>query len=420
MKRKNKQGRKLSPLSPEVEAFVREAEENAQSLSKNPAPLIQRLRSLSPGDQENFFFHLLTEGGEPSLLLVEAMRGRGENLDVALAASLGRWVSPRAAALLHVMASTAPPKALAKTIRKAIFRLQSKGLPVEEVGDASPAVFHTPQPATPEGFLSSIDGRGSRMVWLTKPRLPQGLVAVHALISDLEGLVDFSGFETTRKRFQEYLNQFRGQALWEIVGADPEYCHGLIVEASAINQEKGQSLSQEFLQWQPALGPSPSLPLKPLIYQTFSEEEAKSRLDLLERSASLFKLHSFQFWFLDEKELQKYIVQVREAAGSRLVLTPLQQESRLTDIYRQAIQELFDESGRLRYRRRLEEMAYFLWKKGEENAAQACLAAAVRMEEGSGILAPHPFLLELVRRSITALLEEEKKKEKEPTLIVGP
>lgn len=420
MNPKNKPGKKkLSFLFPKVEAYVREAQENPQSLSKDPGPLIQKLRFLSSEELEIFFLHLFKEGNEQILLLVEAIRGKEEKLDLALAESLGHWVSPRATILLHAMASAGSSKAIVKSIRKSIFRLKSKGLPVEEVGDRSPAVYHPPPPAASEGFLSSIDGGGNRMVWLVRPHLPQGVVAVHALVSDLEGIVDFDGFETSRKRFHEYLAQFLKEVPWEIVETDPDYCHGLIVEASEIGQKQGKSSSAEFLKWQPRMGSSRKLPLKPLIYQTLGEEEIKSRLDLLERSASLFQIHSFQSWFLEEKESQKYLALVQEAGSSRLVLTPYQKESRLMDIYRQAIHDLFDESRRLLYRRRLEEMAYLLWKKGQENEARISLAAAVGMEVGSGILAPHPFLLELVKRSLTALLEkEEKKKEREPELIV--
>ena len=91
------------------------------------------------------------------------------------------------------------------------------------------------------------------------------------------------------------------------------------------------------------------------------------------------------------------------------------------DIYRQAVEELFDKPRRALFRRRLEEMAYVLWKTGKQNEAQMALAAASGMESEGGILSIHPFLLELVKRSLTARLEEEaKKKEKESDLLIKP
>ena len=91
------------------------------------------------------------------------------------------------------------------------------------------------------------------------------------------------------------------------------------------------------------------------------------------------------------------------------------------EIYQQAVHELFGGPRRVLYRRRLEEMAYILWKKGQENEARVSMAAAAGMEKESGILAPHPFLMELVKRSLSSQLEQEKeKKEQDPGFIIKP
>jgi hypothetical protein len=169
------------------------------------------------------------------------------------------------------------------------------------------------------------------------------------------------------------------------------------------------------------MGSSPSLPLRPLIYRYQEEEEIKSRPELLDRSASLFKLSPFNAWSLEEGESQKYLALLKEASASRLVLAPHQKEGRLVEIYQQAVHDLFDGPRRLLYRRRLEEMAYILWKNGQEDEARVALAAAAGMERESGILAPHPFLMELVKRSFSSQLGEEKeKKEQEPGFIIRP
>jgi hypothetical protein len=169
------------------------------------------------------------------------------------------------------------------------------------------------------------------------------------------------------------------------------------------------------------MGTPPEVPLKPLIYLHLLEEESKVRSDLLDRSASLFEVPSFQTWLLEEGETQKYLTLLKEASESRIVLTPYQKEGRVMDIYRQAVEELFDKPRRSLFRRRLEEMAYVLWKTGKQNEAQMALAAGLGMESEGGILSLHPFLLELVKRSLTARLEEEaKKKEKESDLLIKP
>jgi hypothetical protein len=68
-------------------------------------------------------------------------------------------------------------------------------------------------------------------------------------------------------------------------------------------------------------------------------------------------------------------------------------------------------------------MAYVLWKKADENGARICLAAALALGADDPVLSPHPFLLELVKRTVFFLQEEErreKEKEKGGGLIIQP
>jgi len=405
----------------EIEALVKEAGQNLRVWYQDPTPLLQRLQSFPLERQEDFFLSLLKEEGEDFLPLVKAIMGQEEKMDLAMAQALGRWNSARAADWLHQLASSVSSRAVIKAIRKSIFRLRSQGWPMKDIGDSAPSVYRPLPPSPAEGFLSSIDSAGTRMVWLSRPQPLQGVFAFHALISDLQGIIDFNGFETSGKKFHEYLKEYRVAVPYEIVEADPQYCHGLIIEAAAINQGKGQAAPEGFPKWRPLLGIPPELPLRPLIYSHFSEEELKTRSDLLDRSGSLFELSTFQAWLLEEEEMQKYLILLKEASQSRLVLTPYQKEGRVLEIYRQAVEELFDKSRRALFRRRLEEMAYILWKNGKQDEAQMTLAAALGIESEGGIFFLHPFLLEMVKRSLTARLEEEaQKKEKESDLLIKP
>jgi hypothetical protein len=114
---------------------------------------------------------------------------------------------------------------------------------------------------------------------------------------------------------------------------------------------------------------------------------------------------------------------LEDAANSRIILAPHQQEGRFFEIYRQTVRELFDEKRRLLFRRRLEEMAYVLWKKRDEAGAKISVAAGLGLTAEDKLLFPHPFLIELVKRTVLALREEarrEKEKEKAGGLIIQP
>ena len=421
-KKEHPQGKEKSRPSSEGDAFLQEAEAHFAAWLEDPAPALSMIRSLSSEEQERVFLSLIKTKGEDIYPFFEALIGQEEKTDLALTNTLSRWISPEAGILLHRLAAKNSSKAVSKNIRKAIFRLKSQGLEVAEIGDPSPRIFRPPQPVPSEGFLSSLDLTGNRMIWLLRPQPPQGALAFQALVSDLQGMIDFQGFETSRKKFHEYLEAFRKEAPWEIVEAAPDYCLGLLIEAAEISQAQAQTPPGDFLKWRALMGTPPPTPLKPLIYLHLKEEEWKTRSDLLDRSGFLFQIPSFRNWFLEKEETKKYVTLLKEAAESRLVLTPYQKEARVMEIYLQAIDEVFDLKRRILYRRRMEEMSYVLWKTGNETDAQISLVAALSMESEGGVLSAHPFLLELVKRSLTAQLEEEaqQNKQKESDLLINP
>jgi len=213
-------------ISRRIQDLTEEIENRLPSSLQDPGPLRQTLTSFSAEELEELFLALLKKGNEQILPLLQTFLGQEEKVDLALARTLGRWNSPQGSALLHPLASSTSSKKVMKSIRRSIFQLRSQGWEVKDIEDSSPSVYRPPQPASPEGFLSFLDPAGTRLVWLLRPQPAQGALAFHGLISDLQGIIDFNGFETSRNKFHEYLKEFQKGVPWEIVEADPEYCHG--------------------------------------------------------------------------------------------------------------------------------------------------------------------------------------------------
>jgi hypothetical protein len=415
--------RKRATLSPERESLAIDLLNNPAAWLPQIPALTSKLRSFPAGELETFYQYLLDQGEEPLLPLFEAFAGKDEVLDQSLARGLGSGNSPLTSAFLNRWAARNPSKNLSKEIRKSLFRLKSKGVPVGESEDSSLGVFRVPRSSSAEGYLSAIDATGSRLVWIGRPQSPQGVFTISSLISDTEGILDFQAFESSRKKFHEYMDQMQKDLAWKLVKADSMYCAGLIQEAHAIHIQKGKTPHPEYLKCRILLEASPPLPLRPLIYQHLAEEEIKPHSDLSDRSPSLFQTPFFEMWYLGKEEMQRYADLLEEASRSRIILAPHQKEGRFFELYHQAVRELFDEKRRRLFRRRLEEMAYLLWQEGAQMEARISLAAALEMAAENKVLSPHPFLLELVKRSLIALMDEtreEKQKEKQGGLIIHP
>ena len=69
-------------------------------------------------------------------------------------------------------------------------------------------------------------------------------------------------------------------------------------------------------------------------------------------------------------------------------------------VLERAARDIFDSRTRRLYKRRFEEIAALLLIKQRGDEAKIVLAAALAFDQESPLLPPHPFALELVKRSI--------------------
>ena len=171
----------------------------------------------------------------------------------------------------------------------------------------------------------------------------------------------------------------------------------------ALNAESGFAVPLEYRHWQDVIG-TPSEPYeRPLAYAEVSRFEVKMRPDLLEHSTDLFEEEEIEYWVLGYRDVQKYAVELRRAATSRLVLTPESDEQRAERVLTQAIREVFTAPQRRGLQRRLEETAYIFLRTERPQAAKLAIAAAVEIADSDPVLLPrNPFVRLLMQRSISA------------------
>jgi hypothetical protein len=160
---------------------------------------------------------------------------------------------------------------------------------------------------------------------------------------------------------------------------------------------------------------------RPLIYSCIEENEIEEGERILSRGRDLLQKDIFYGWMIEEEEIRPYADEVWEAEQSKIVLNQAQKEARFQEIYQRALSTLFPEEKRSLYQRRMEEVAYLLFKLGREEEARISLAVTLDLQKPANLLQPNPFLFQLVVKSIFTLLAEAyEKKSKEVSLIVKP
>jgi hypothetical protein len=342
---------------------------------------------------------------------------------IPLIEGLGRIPTLFTAQLLQKMMDSTKEKGVIKAIKRTQFKLRQKGVRWETKTKQEKSVLHLPKPGEPQGYLGGMDATGSRIIMVARPRPVGGVRVYFSIINDLEGIQRFELNNLTKKGFREFVKSSLSSVEFPVVEAPGEYCLHLMKEASEISDRLSISLPQGYkdaenevqdIKWNGSI---------PLIYQFIKEGEVKDQVRLLKESGKLHRIPPFSLWFLNPEEVRKYAEAIKKAEESRIVLTPDQKDARLTSIYMEALQEIFPEGKRLLWKRRLEEMAYILWKLGKERDAKKALSAAVDLKNPFATIEPNPFVWNLLIKSIYGLMEpfyKEREKEKEASLIVTP
>jgi hypothetical protein len=256
---------------------------------------------------------------------------------------------------------------------------------------------------------------------LAIPHSGRGGTVMEGVISDTLGLVDFSGEEMTRKGVRIFLEQIKKNSPFPLVEMEASYVGFLFAQAYRSTLERKEVVPHDYLRFKGEIEDMKKEYEKPLIYSYLASDEAAGEDRRLGRGGDLLKLDLFSGWRIDEDLVGRYADEVREAEESKIVLHPTQKEARIQGIYQKALSELFSGERRFLYKRRLDEMAYVLFKLGKEEEARISLAVALDLEKPLNLIQPNPFLFQLVVKSIfTLLAEADEKRAKEPSLIVKP
>ena len=324
--------------------------------------------------------------------------------------------------LLHRMFKATQDKRVRKIIKRSLYRLKSKGVVVEEISsDEVKPVLRPFQEGAKEGFASGIDFLGHRLLWLIIPRPGRGLTVNHGIVSDREGIINFSQEEMTRKGFRTFFKEVKEKNTFPIVEIEPSYVACLFVQAHQLSLEKKGASPQGYIQAKSEIERIKKDYTKPLVYSYLQADDMAGADRLLRKGADLLQTDLFSSWRIEEGEIRPYADEVWEAEESKIVLNPGQKEVRLQGIYQKALTELFSGERKFLYQRRLEEMAYILLKLGREEEAKISLAVAKDLEKPLNPIQPNPFLFQLVTKSIFGLLAEaHEKKSKEVSLIAKP
>jgi hypothetical protein len=360
---------------------------------------------------------------EEILQFLESLFGKDPEFDEHLAESLATVSDAKAARTLQSMLKVSKEKKVQKMIKRSLYRLRSKGFSIEETPlNREGSILRPIQVEPPKGMGGGFDSAGQRFLLLVIPHSGRGGTVVQGVISDTLGLVDFSGEEMTRKGVRVFLEEIQKKIPFPLVEMEASYVGFLFAQAYHRSMlEREEAVPQDYLRLKGEIEGVKKEYERPLIYSYLPPDEVAGEDRWLGRAGDLLKVDLFSGWRIEEDLIRRYVDEIREAEESKIVLHPTQKETRVQGIYQKALSDLFSGERRFLYRRRMEEMAYVLFRLGKEEEARLSLAVALDLEKPLNSIQPNPFLLQLIVKSIMTLLAEaNEKRAKEPSLIIKP
>jgi hypothetical protein len=359
--------------------------------------------------------------------LEELERGLAAGADAALCVAevLGSRPADESAALLRKIESGAgSDKELRREARRSLYRLAQKGIAgaEREKQPAAPPVVSAPAAPQPEGALSFPDPAGSRLVWLVKSRVAGGVLHVAAVVNEPGGLEGLAAAERSRRELRALRSRLETVDAVRLVDVDARYVDWVVSEAYERSRARGP-LPEGAAEWPQVrllLFRSPPEPAALPLPQPLIEGYDPG---YLATSAEALEEPELRNWVLPEATLRPWLTRVEEVRSSPLFLDRSVQVDRVEEVVRQALREMFPAETRPSWRRRLEEMAYFLWQTSRPDAARRVLAAARALAASEFGAQGIPFLEALVRRSLAfhfALEEARAREERASSLIVTP
>lgn len=348
--------------------------------------------------------------------------GQNPAADVALAALLGDYPTQESAQALASWEEKTHDKHARREIHRSLYKLSQKGIQPER------AIEHAPArpilaPIEPEGYVSPIDGRGDRLVWLVKLKVGGGLHYLAALINEPAGIHHAEGTDLSRKDFRKMREDISSRFGFTMIAVPWRYCDFLMHEGYERAKGRGIATVEAFPAYRSHVFSTPAQPAALPLPSTIDRDAVANDAELLATSVQLFQELEMQRWFLDHERAHHYTDQIAQAQESPLILNRYQQQDRMQTVIDKAIAEIFSGVEGGAYARRLEEMAVYFAGTDRLDAAKRALAVALAMKKqdysGKGI----PFCMELVRQSISMHFHEEKQQEQEQapgSLIMKP
>ena len=278
-----------------------------------------------------------------------------------------------------------------RAARRVLYRLSQAGVTLP--APAPTPVVKRQRPRALRAWASSVDGTGSRAVWILFDSGAGALALCALILSDQAGLLQSAGGPISKKRLEGELRAVRQSEKLPWIEVPPERATALVGEALRLHERLGTAPPAGFTRWRPFFADAAAAePARPVTGETDPT--------LLDHSAELLDRPELAGWFLDPGALGSDALELLQARESRLVLSAELKAAREAAIVERVVDRLFTPEARALWARRLSEMAWIFHETGRPREARVAYATALALDDPERLPRHLPFARALAERGL--------------------
>lgn len=349
--------------------------------------------------------------------------GAAPAVEAAIVSLLGAAGDAGAAELLARLAERTRDKGVRREIKRALYRLEQRGLWHAPAAPPPPSTQALLGPAEdePEAWLSAIDPSGSRLLWMAR-RTGADMSSMSAMVNETVGVQEFYAGGTTRKSLRQAQRDLAARNGVPLVEAPWQHVDALLQRAVATGAtpERAAEIARARREIvpHPAATPPPP-PVDALVDRAAAAADASALAD----SVRALGEREVGGWLLPRSWVEPALGALDEAKDSVVIVSPQQQEERARDAVQRATEEVFaPPERRALFADRFDETAYLLARRGQLDVARTLVAAAEATRGGRPV-GDIPVLAQITAASLAIAAQiraRQAHEEKSSSLVVTP
>jgi hypothetical protein len=389
--------RKGAEVARQLDAEVAPELDDAEMLT---APLDAAVRALPVPLAVDVARQAATGDLTRALAVLRTVRPQVETVDLpALVGGLAAVPLTGSAMMLQDILADSPPKALQKSVKKALHRLKSRGVIFGDSQAPRQVVLGNSGGQLKRCLASFIDATGDRMVLMIRTRPGGGYQVAYLVLNYGTGIRLAKALQASRRELPEMLESVQAEA--PLIELEPAHCQRQIALVQQLNLATRTPVPEEFFMLRDIIGESDSMPETGAIYEALSAEELEMARAQDTHAGDLLKLPELAGWTLPESVVREYADALAEIDESKIVVSEAMKRERVDRVFESAMREVLGEGPRAVMRLRLEETAYYFLQTGRRVEAMWALGAAESLlNDNPERLRVNPFAGALLERSL--------------------